>query len=127
MKRLQSMSPLEETKPIKSWKEVSRSRTENSKREISLIQDASDLVFNNTLIWVLSMIPSPVFSVWTFMSYLKDQEAESVLEEDAKAQLEPNTESANNRQWNGSRKNTTVPYIIDLYNLIIGIHEHKPK
>lgn len=121
------MSPLEEIKLIKSWKEVSRSRTENSKREISQILDASDSVFNNILIWVLSMIPSPVFSVWTSTSYSKDQEAESVLEEDVKVQLEPNTESANNKLWNGSRKNTMVPYIIDLYNLIIGIHEYKPE
>ena len=62
------MSPSEEIKLMKFLKEVSNARTDNSEKLISQTLDVSDSVFNNTLIWVLSMIHSPVFSVWTFTS-----------------------------------------------------------
>jgi hypothetical protein len=45
----------------------------------------------------------------------KDQEAELVLEEDAKAQSVLNTELANKKLWNGSKKNTMVLFTIDQY------------
>lgn len=114
----------EETKLTKFSKEVSRLRTENLKKEISQILDASDSVFNNTSIWVLSMTLSLVFSAWTSTLSSRDQEAGLVSEEDAKAESAPNTELVNNRRCNGSRRNMTEPFIIDLYNLIIG-NEYK--
>jgi frataxin-like iron-binding protein CyaY len=49
----------------------------------------------------------------------KDQEAELVLEEDAKAQLVLNTELANKKLWNGSKRNTMVLFTIDQYLNII--------
>ena len=85
----------------------------NLEKEISQTVDASDSVFKNTLIWVLSMIPSLVSSVWTSMSSLKDQEAESDLEEDARPELEQNIKSAKNKLCNGSGKNMMVPSITD--------------
>ena len=77
------------------------------------------MVFKSTLIWVLSMIHSLGFLVWTFTSSSRDQEAELASEEDAKALLVPSTESVNKMPWNGSKRNTTVQFIIDLYKLII--------
>ena len=76
-----------------------------------------DSVFNNTLIWVLSMIHSLVFSVWISTLSLKDQEVELGLEEDVKAESEPNIESANNKLCNGSRRNTMELSITDLYRI----------
>jgi len=63
------------------------------------------------------MIHLPVFSVWTFTSSSKDQEAESVSEEDANPELEPSTESQRTTPWNGSEENTTVPSITDQFIL----------
>jgi hypothetical protein len=68
------------------------------------------------------MIHSLVFSVWTSTLFSKDQEAELVLEEDVKAKLELSTELANNKLWNGSRRNMTVLFTTDLY-LNINIHK----
>lgn len=65
------------------------------------------------------MIPSLVSSVWTFTLFLRDQEAESVSEEDAKALLVPSIELVNKTPWNGSKRNMMVQFIIDLYKLII--------
>ena len=87
----------------------------NLEKEISQTVDASDSVFKNTLIWVLSMIPSLVSSVWTSMSSLKDQEAESDLEEDAKLVSELNTKSQKTKLCNGSERNTTELSITDSY------------
>lgn len=72
------MSQLEAKKLIKFSKEDLKSKTENLERLISLTLEILDLVFNNISIWVLSMIHSLVFSVWTFMLSLRDQEAELV-------------------------------------------------
>ena len=72
-------------------------------------------VFKSTLTWVLSMILSPVSSVWTSTLSSKDQEAELALEEDAKAELVLNTELAKKMLWNGSKRNTTELFIIDQY------------
>lgn len=105
---------LEVIKQIKFWKEVSKLKTENLKRETSQILDASVSVFKNTLIWVLSMILSLVSSVWTFMLSLKDQEAELPLEEDAKAESELNIELANKTLCNGLKRNMMEPSTIDL-------------
>jgi hypothetical protein len=69
---------LEVKKLIKFSKEDLKLKIENLEKLISLKLEILDLVFNNILIWVLSMIHSLVFSVWTFMLYLRDQEAESV-------------------------------------------------
>lgn len=108
------MLPSEVTRLIKFLKEDLKLKTENLRKETSLILDALDLVFNNTLIWVLSMTPSLVFSVWTSTLCSRDQEAELASEEDAKAKSEPSTELAKNKQCNGSRRNTMEPSIIDL-------------
>ena len=83
----------EVTRPTKSSSVDSKLRIVSSKKRTFLIQDASVSVFNNTLIWVLSMIHLPVFSVWTSTSSLKDQEAELVSEDDAKAESVLSTES----------------------------------
>jgi len=61
------------------------------------------------------MIHSPVFSVWTFTLFLKDQEAELALEEDANQSLVLNTESPKKNLWNGSEENLTVPSTIDIF------------
>ena len=60
------------------------------------------------------MTPSLVFSVWTFTLFLKDQEAELVLEEDANPELEPSIESQKMKPWNGSEENMMVPFTTDL-------------
>ena len=73
-----------------------------------------DSVFNNILISVLSMIHSPVFSVWTSTLFLKDLEAELVLEEDANQESEPNTESQKIKLWNGSEENMMVLSTTDI-------------
>ena len=78
-------------------------------------QVASDSVFNNTLIWVWSMIPSLVFSVWTSTSSLSALEAELDLEEDANPPLEPSTEFQRKMLLNGSRENTMELSTTDLY------------
>ena len=65
------------------------------------------------------MIPSPVFSVWISMLSLKDQEVESVLEEDARPELEPNTESEKKKLWNGSEESTMEPFTTEMINLPI--------
>lgn len=62
-------------------------------------------VFKSTSIWESSMTHSQVFSVWTSMLSLRDQEAELVLEEDAKAESVQNTESQRMKLWNGSEEN----------------------
>ena len=98
---------------MKFSKEVSKLRIDNSEKLTSQIQDVSDSVFNNTLIWVSSMIHSLVFSVWTSMSFLKDPEAELDWEEDANQESEPNTESQKMKPWNGSEENMMVPSITD--------------
>ena len=107
------MSPSEEIKLTKFLKEVLKSRIDNLEKSISQILDVLDLVFNNISIWVLSMIHSLVFSVWTSMLFLKDQEVELVLEEDANQELVLNTESPKTKLWNGSEENMMVPFIID--------------
>ena len=61
------------------------------------------------------MIHSLVFSVWISILSLKDQEAELALEEDAKAELVLNTELANKKLWNGSRRNMMELFTIDQY------------
>jgi hypothetical protein len=64
------------------------------------------------------MIHSLVFSVWISILSLKDQEAELALEEDAKAELVLNTELANKKLWNGSRRNMMEPFTIDqIFNI----------
>jgi hypothetical protein len=64
------------------------------------------------------MIHLLVSLVWTFMLSLKDQEAELALEEDAKAELVLNTELANKKLWNGSRRNMMEPFTIDqIFNI----------
>jgi len=112
------MSQSEVIRLMKFLKEASRSRTENSRRETSQILAASDSVFKSTSIWVLSMIHSPVFSVWTSTSFSKDQEAELASEEDAKALLELSTELAKRMRWNGSKRNMMEPSITDYLNHI---------
>ena len=107
------MSQSEEIRLTKSLKEGSKSRTENSEKSTSQIQDVSVLVFNNTSIWVLSMIHSPVFSVWTSTSSLRDQEAELASEEDANQESEPSIESQRKKLWNGSEENMMVPFTTD--------------
>lgn len=79
------------------------------------MQVASVSVSKNTSIWVLSMIPSLVFSVWTFTLSSRDPEAESVSEEDAKLLLDINTKFPRMKLWNGSRENTMVPSTTDRY------------
>jgi hypothetical protein len=59
------------------------------------------------------MIPSPVFSVWTFTLSSRDQEAELVLEEDANPESEPNIEFPRKTPWNGSEENMMVPSTTD--------------
>ena len=72
------------------------------------------------------MIHLPVFSVWTSTSFLKDQEAELVLEEDAKAESELSTESVKNKLWNGSRRNmmvlSTTEMIMKINNVCLYCH-----
>ena len=63
-------------------------------------------VSNNTSIWVLSMIPLPVFSVWISTSFSREQAAELVSEEDANPPSEQNTESPKTKLWNGSEENS---------------------
>ena len=64
------------------------------------------------------MTHSLVFSVWISILSLKDQEAELALEEDAKAELVLNTELANKKLWNGSRRNMMEPFTIDqIFNI----------
>ena len=103
----------EEIKLMKFSKEVLKSRIDNSEKPTSQILDVSDSVFNNTSIWVLSMIHSLVFSVWTSTLFLKDQEVELVLEEDVNQELELNTESPKMKLWNGSEENMMVQSITD--------------
>ncbi len=81
-------------------------------------QVALDSVFNNILIWVLSMIHSLVFSVWISTLSLSALEAELVLEKDANPQLEPSTEFQKKMPFNGSRENTMVLSTTDLYLII---------
>jgi hypothetical protein len=107
------MSPSEEIKLTKFLKEVLNAKIDNSEKLTSQILDASVSVFKNTLIWVLSMIHSPVFSVWTSTSSLKDPEAGLVLEEDVNQELELNTESPKMKLWNGSEENMMVPSTTD--------------
>ena len=116
------MSPSEEIKLMKFLKEVSNARTDNSEKLISQTLDVSDLVFNNTLIWVLSMIHSPVFSVWTSTLSLKDPEAELVLEEDANQELVLNTEFQKMKPWNGSEENMTAPFTIDMKSFLFNLY-----
>ena len=78
-------------------------------------QVASASVFRSTSIWVSSMTPSLVFSVWTSTSSSSVPEAESVSEEDAKLPLVPSTKSPRTKPWNGSRENTTVLSTTDRY------------
>ena len=64
------------------------------------------------------MTHSLVFSVWISILFSRDQEAELVLEEDVKAESVLNTESANNKLWNGSRRNMMEPFTIDqIFNI----------
>jgi hypothetical protein len=63
------------------------------------------------------MIHLPVFSVWTFMSSSKGQEAELDSEEDVNQESEPNTESQKIKLWNGSEENMMVLSITDHCNL----------
>ena len=118
-----STSPSEEIKLTKFLKEVLKLKTDNWEKLTSQIQDVSDSVFNNTLILVLSMIHSLVFSVWTFTWFWRDQEAEWVWEEDANQESVPSTEFQRRSQWNGSEENTTVPFTTDirsfLFNLLL--------
>jgi len=111
------MLPSEAIRLIKFLKEASKLRTDNLEKPISLIPETSDLVFNNTSIWVLSMIHSLVFSAWTSTWFSKDQEAESVSEEDANPESEPNTESQRIKPCNGSEENTMVPSTTDSSSL----------
>jgi len=60
------------------------------------------------------MTPSLVFSVWTSTSCSRDQEAELASAEDAKAESELSIESAKSKLWNGSKRSTMEPSIIDL-------------
>ncbi len=73
------------------------------------------MVFKNTSTWESSMTHSLVFSVWISILFSRDQEAELVLEEDVKAESVLNTESANNKLWNGSRRNMMELFTIDQY------------
>ena len=59
------------------------------------------------------MIHLPVFSVWTFTSSSKDQEAELDSEEDVNQELEPNIEYQKMKLWNGSEENMMEPSITD--------------
>ena len=61
------------------------------------------------------MIHLPVFSVWTFTLFLKDQEAELVLEEDVNPELELNTEFQKKKLWNGSEENMMEPFTTDQF------------
>jgi hypothetical protein len=63
------------------------------------------------------MIHSLVFLVWISTLSSKDQEAELVLEEDAKAKLVLNIELANKKPWNGSKRNTMELSITELYRI----------
>lgn len=80
-----------------------------------LMQATSDSVFRNTSIWVSSMTPSPVSSVWT--STLSSSALEAELDSDAaaKAPLAPSTESPKKKLWNGSEENTMEPSTTDLF------------
>ncbi len=104
---------LEVIKLIKFLKEVLKLKIDNLEKLIFLIQDVSDSVFNNILIWELSMIHSLVFSVWTFTLFLKDQEAELVLEEDVNQELVLNIEFLKIKLWNGSEENMMELSITD--------------
>ncbi len=121
------MSLSEETRLTKFSKEDLKSRTDNSEKSISQILETLVSVFNNTLIWVSSMIHLPVFSVWTFTLSSKDQEAELDSEEDANPESEPNIEFPRKMPWNGSEESMMVPSTTDclylfktfvLFNLI---------
>jgi len=80
---------------------------------IIAMQVASDSVSKNTLIWESSMIPSPVSSVWTSTSFLRDLEAELDLEEDAKLPSVPSTEFPKKTPWNGLDANMMEPSTTD--------------
>ena len=80
----------------------------------SSIQATSDSVFRNTSIWVSSMTPSQVSSVWTSTSSSSAPVAESVSEEDAKPQSAASIKSRRRSPWNGSKENTMEPSITDL-------------
>lgn len=80
---------------------------------IIAMQVASDSVSKNTLIWESSMIHSPVSSVWTSTSFLRDLEAELDSEEDAKPPLVLNTEFPKKMLWNGSDANMMEPSTTD--------------
>ena len=79
------------------------------------IQDVSDSASKNISISAWSMTPSLVFSAWISTLFWRDLEAESLSVEDARAKLEPSTESPKRTLCNGSRENTTVPSITDHY------------
>ncbi len=64
------------------------------------------------------MIHSPVFSVWTSTSFLKDQEAESVSEEDVNPELEPSIEFRRKMPWNGSEESMMVPSTTDSFTYL---------
>ncbi len=100
-------------KLIKSLKEVLKLKIDNLEKLTFLIQDVSDSVFNSILIWELSMIHSLVFLVWTFTLFLKDQEAELVLEEDVNQELVLNIEFLKIKLWNGSEENMMELSITD--------------
>jgi len=72
------------------------------------------------------MTHSLVFSVWISILFSRDQEAELVLEEDVKAESVLNTESANNKLWNGSRRNmmvlSTTEMIMKINNVCLYCH-----
>jgi hypothetical protein len=59
------------------------------------------------------MIHSLVFLVWTFTLFLKDQEAELVLEEDVNQELVLNIEFLKIKLWNGSEENMMELSITD--------------
>jgi hypothetical protein len=96
-------------------KEGLKLKTENLEKLTFHKLETLDLVFNNTLIWVLNMIHLRVFLVWTFMLFLKDQEAELVLEEDANQESVLSTELLKKTPWNGLEENmmelSTIDYL----------------
>ena len=116
-KKLPLTLPSVVRKPRSCLKEDSRSKIDSWESETSQTLETSDSVSNNTSILVWSMTHLPVSSEWTFTSSLKDPEAESVWEEDAKPESEPNTESPKKRPWSGSRENTTVPFTTEWWSL----------
>jgi hypothetical protein len=80
---------------------------------LSYSKAVSASAFRSTLIWVLSMTPSPVSSEWTSTSSSSVQEAEWVSEEDAKQRSEPSTEFPRRKPCNGSDVNMTAPSTTD--------------